>query len=107
MFLFCPGKTLNLTGKKEEEMNFEELIQYFVLVVMVACLIVGYVLKTALDFVPNKYIPTILAIFGCILNLTVSGVSVESAVYGALMGLASTGLHQAFTRFVEGTNKEE
>lgn len=88
-------------------MNFEELTQYFVLVVMVACLIIGYVLKTSLDFVPNKYIPTILAMFGCMLNLVVSGMSVESAVYGALMGLASTGLHQAFTRFVEGTNKEE
>ena len=88
-------------------MNFEELTQYFVLVVMVACLIIGYVLKTSLDFVPNKYIPTILAMFGFMLNLVVSGMSVESAVYGALMGLASTGLHQAFTRFVEGTNKEE
>lgn len=83
-------------------MDFTSLTQYFVLVVMVACLVVGYILKTSFDGVPNKYIPTILAVVGAVLNAVVSGASVESIVYGALMGLASTGLHQAFTKFVEG-----
>ena len=83
-------------------MNFNDLTQYFVLVVLVACLIVGYVIKTSFDSVPNKYIPTILAVVGAVLNVMVSGPSVETVVYGALMGLASTGMHQAFTRFVEG-----
>lgn len=27
MFLFCPGKTLNLTGKKEEEMDNQKFIE--------------------------------------------------------------------------------
>lgn len=83
-------------------MDFTQLTQYFVVVVLVACLIVGYILKTSFDKLPNKYIPTILAVVGAVLNAIVSDVSVESIVYGALMGLASTGLHQAFTRFVEG-----
>lgn len=83
-------------------MDFTQLTQYFVLVVVVACLVVGYIIKTSFDFVPNKYIPTILAVVGAVLNVIVSGVSVEAIVYGALMGLASTGLHQAFTRFIEG-----
>lgn len=87
-------------------MDFSQLTQYFVLVVMVACLVVGYILKTSFDFVPNKYIPTILAVVGAVLNAIVSGVSVNSIVYGALMGLASTGLHQAFIRFIEGKNEE-
>jgi prepilin signal peptidase PulO-like enzyme (type II secretory pathway) len=87
-------------------MDFSQLTQYFVLVVMVACLVVGYIIKTSFDKVPNKYIPTILAVVGAVLNAIVSGVSVNSIVYGALMGLASTGLHQAFTRFVEGEEKE-
>lgn len=82
-------------------MDFNELTNYFVLVVMVACLVVGYLLKHWIDDLENKYIPTILTILGAFLNLAVSGVSVESFVYGALMGLASTGLHQAFTQFVE------
>lgn len=87
-------------------MDFTQLTQYFVLVVMVACLVVGYIIKTSFDRVPNKYIPTILAVIGAVLNMIVSGASVESIVYGALMGLASTGLHQAFTRFVEGERED-
>lgn len=87
-------------------MKFEDLTQYFVLVVMVACLVIGYILKTSFDKVPNKYIPTILAVVGAVLNAAVSGVSIESVVYGALMGLASTGMHQAFTRFIENKDKE-
>ena len=87
-------------------MDFSQLTQYFVLVVMIACLVVGYIIKTSFDRVPNKYIPTILAVIGAVLNAVVSGLSVESIVYGALMGLASTGLHQAFTRFVEGERED-
>lgn len=78
----------------------------FVLVVLVACLVLGYILKTSFEKVPNKYIPTILAVVGAVLNPIVSGVSVETIVYGALMGLASTGLHQAFTKFVEKPETE-
>lgn len=88
-------------------MNFNDLTQHFVLVVMVACLVVGYIIKTSFDRVPNKYIPTILAALGAVLNATVTGLGVEAIVYGALMGLASTGMHQAFTRFIEKTDTEE
>lgn len=84
-------------------MDFTMLTEYFVLVVMVACLVVGYIIKhaTFLKWIPNDDIPPILAVLGSVLNLFVSGLSIESAVYGALMGLASTGLHQAFKKFVE------
>ena len=83
-------------------MDFSSLTDYFVVVVVVACLVVGYLIKKSFDFIPNKLIPTILAALGAVLNAVVTGPSVESIVYGAVMGLASTGLHQAFTRFVEG-----
>lgn len=79
----------------------------FVAVVMVACLVLGYLIKTSLDFIPNKYIPTILAIFGAIVNVAVSGVGIESVVYGALMGLASTGFYEMFRNFVEGRKDTE
>lgn len=84
-------------------MDFTQLTEYFVLVVLVACLVVGYIIKhaTFLTWIKNDDIPVILAVFGCILNLVVSGLSVESAVYGAVMGLASTGMHQAFAKFIE------
>ena len=76
---------------------------HFVLVVMVACLVVGYIIKhaTFLKWVPNDDIPVVLAILGAIVNTIVGGLSIESIVYGALMGLASTGLHQAFKQFIE------
>lgn len=79
----------------------------FVAVVMIACLVLGYLIKTSLDFIPNKYIPTILAVFGAIVNVAVSGVGIESVVYGALMGLASTGFYEMFRNFVEGKKESE
>ena len=82
-------------------MDFSSLSEYFVLVVLVACLAVGYIIKSSLNFIPNKFIPTILAVLGAVLNAVVTGFSVESIVYGAVMGLASTGMHQAFKQFVE------
>lgn len=82
-------------------MELTDLTQYFVLVVMVACLVLGYVIKKSFDFIPNKYIPAILALVGAVLNPIASGLSVETVVYGALTGLASTGLHQAFSKFIE------
>lgn len=89
-------------------MDFTTLSTYFVAVVVSACLVVGYVIKHAsfLKWIPNDDIPVILAVVGAILNTVVSGMSVESIVYGAVMGLASTGLHQGFKKFVEGTNKD-
>ena len=76
---------------------------HFVLVVMVACLVVGYIIKhaTFLKRIPNDDIPVVLAILGAIVNAIVGGLSIDSIVYGALMGLASTGLHQAFKQFIE------
>lgn len=89
------------------EFDFSQLSSYFTLVVVVACLIVGYILKHSIKVIPNDYVPTILAVLGAVLNPIVCGLSVETVVYGALMGLASTGLHQAFTRFIEGTKITE
>lgn len=90
-------------------MNFESLNEYFVLVVIVACLVVGYIIKhaTFLTWIPNGDIPVILAFVGMGLNMFVSKPSVESAVYGAVMGLASTGLHQQFSKWIDGSNTTE
>ena len=90
------------------DLNF--LNNYYIPVVLVACLIVGYCIKhvTWLEKVANEYIPTILAALGAILAvisayLGKSPITLEMVVYGAFTGLASTGLHQAFTQII---NKE-
>lgn len=87
-------------------MDFTTLAEYFVLVVVLACLIVGYVIKHAsfMKWLPNNDIPIVLAAVGALANLVVSGVSFESVIYGAVMGLASTGMHQAFKNWVENAN---
>lgn len=81
------------------------LTEHFVVVVVMACLCFGYVIKRWVKDVENKYIPTILAVLGAVLNVIESGMSLESIVYGAFMGLTATGLHQAFTRFIEKSDK--
>lgn len=90
-------------------MDFTILTENFVVVVMVACLVVGYIIKHASIFkwISNDNIPVILAVLGAILNPIVSGLSVESVVYGALMGLSSTGLHQAFKQFIENDKTDD
>lgn len=70
--------------------------------IVLGCLCVGYVLKHWINDVDNKYIPTILMVLGIALNLVINGLDINNAIMGAFMGLASTGLHQAFTKFVEG-----
>lgn len=91
--------------------------EHFVEVVVLACLLVGYAIKTATFFkwIPNDDIPVILGVIGIIANFIYSGVSFSNAAYGALMGVASTGLHQGFKAFVkrfggstdEATEEEE
>lgn len=86
-------------------MDFTVFEKYFVLSVVLACLIVGYIIKKWIKDVDNKYIPTIVAVVGLLLNLVISGISIESAIFGAFMGLASTGMHQAFKQYIEKNNK--
>ena len=90
-------------------MDVSALTNHFVFIVPVACLVLGYLIKhaTFLKKIPNDDIPVILAIFGLVLNLFVSGFSIESAIYGAVMGLASTGMHQSFKNFIEKANDDE
>ena len=92
-------------------MDLGFLQDYYIPVVLVACLIVGYCIKhiTWLEKVSNQYIPTILAALGAILACVSAGlantpIGLETVVYGAFTGLASTGLHQAFTKII---NKSE
>ena len=84
-------------------MDLGFLTEYYVPVVVVACLIVGYCIKHIkwLDKISNEYIPSILAILGAILACVAnSTVDINTIVYGAFSGLASTGLHQAFTKII-------
>lgn len=91
-------------------MDFSILTEHFNLIIVIACLIIGYCIKEIpwLERVSNAYIPTINAVCGIILNVLMQigqePVSVkgwiELAVFGALSGLAATGMYEAFRNFI-------
>lgn len=74
----------------------EYLNQYMVLLVVNICLCVGYVIKNSITFIPNRFIPLIMAILGTILNIWVNGgqFSPEILLGGLVSGLASTGSYE-------------
>lgn len=74
----------------------EFLTDYIVLLVMGICLCVGYIIKNSLDFIPNKYIPLIMAILGVILNMWINkSLTPEILLGGLASSLASTGAFEA------------
>lgn len=83
-------------------MDLSFLVEYVVLVIVGICLCVGYVIKTSFPKVDNKYIPFIMAIIGCLLNVWITkGVNPEVLLGGMFSGLASTGLHQIFKGLIK------
>lgn len=74
--------------------------------VVAAALVTGYIIKKWISDVDNKIIPTVVGIEGAILNGAINGFSIETVIAGAIAGLASTGLHQAFKQIIEG-NRED
>lgn len=85
-------------------MDFTELNEYLVPIIVLAGLIVGYVIKTtpALQAV-RPYIPLVLTVLGGALGLIINGIDVEALVLGMASGLASTGVNQAYRK----VSKEE
>ena len=86
-------------------MDLTIFTQYLNVLIVGICLCVGFVIKKWIKDVDNKYIPTIVAFLGLILSVMTNGFSLEFILSGMLSGLASTGLHQAFSQFI--SKKEE
>lgn len=78
-------------------MDLSFLTEYAVPVIVGICLCMGYLIKTSLDFIPNKYIPLIMALLGLALNIFMTASFTTEVILGGLFsGLASTGLYEAF-----------
>lgn len=83
-------------------MDLTFITEMYVPIIVVACLIAGYIVKKWINDVDNKYIPTIVCILGAILGCVVNNsIDVNAIVSGAVSGLASTGLHQAYKNLIE------
>lgn len=86
------------------------LESYIVPSVLVICLCIGYGWKHIawLDKLSNDYIPLAMLTIGAVLVCMMNGaVTIENVSAGMLTGLAAVGLHQAFTRTIEGLSKKE
>lgn len=91
-------------------MDFAQIFtEYFSVIVVLGCLVVGYAIKHApfLEKISNNYIPCIMIILGAVLMVVESGLTLDNIIIGGFLGAASTGLHQAFTRFVEKQDTEK
>lgn len=78
-------------------MDLTFLTEYAVPVIVGICLCLGFIIKTSLDFIPNKYIPLIMAALGLALNMFITADFTADVILGGLFsGLASTGLYEAF-----------
>lgn len=88
----------------------EIINDYVVVVVMLICLLTGYVIKHLIDSVKaNKFIPLIMAVLGVALNVWLNDFAFtpEILLGGMASGLASTGMHQAFKQFLNGKGGEQ
>ena len=85
----------------------EILSQYVVVIVMAICLAVGYIIKHSLNFLPNKYIPLVMAILGTVLNVWVNSwtFTPEILLGGLASGLAATGAFE-LVRNIGGKSNE-
>ena len=83
-------------------MDLKFITDNFVPVIVVACVLVGYIIKVTPPFakIANNYIPLIVTVLGAVLGILTNGLTLEAIVYGAVSGLASTGLHQVFTQLL-------
>lgn len=82
-------------------MDLTFITENYVPVIVVASLVVGFLIKHTpkLDKA-TPFIPVIVAILGALMGASLNGAGAEAISYGAVSGLASTGLHQAFTKLL-------
>lgn len=74
------------------------------LVLLIACFVIGQIIKKSFDTIPNKYIPAITCVCGSVLavltNKFVLGEQslIMAALYGFIIGWATTGAYELFAK---------
>ncbi len=86
-------------------MDLSFLSEFINLGILGVCLCLGYVIKTSLDFIPNKYIPLIMLVIGTVLGIVTNldSLSINVVLTGMFSGLAATGVYEMFKNLI---NKE-
>lgn len=81
-------------------MNMEFIDELIMPMITAACLCIGYVMKKWLP-TDDKWIPTVLLIFGALSGLILFGADYVGVVKGMVSGIASVGMHQAFKQHLK------
>lgn len=77
--------------------------EMYIPVVLIACLLVGFIVKKWVADEHDKWIPTIVFVLGGILGcVALQKVDLTTIVAGCASGLASTGMHQMFKQLIDG-----
>lgn len=88
-------------------MDISFLTDYCNVIIVGICLCIGYVIKQSMPSVDNKYIPLVMAMLGVIIALWINmDVTPQILLSGLFSGLASTGLHQMFTKLINQSEGE-
>lgn len=74
--------------------------------VMLFCLAIGYIIKTSVPKIGNKYIPLIMGAVGIIISiLNAQCFDFNVVLSGLITGLASTGLYEAYRNLINKDKK--
>lgn len=84
-------------------MDITVLSSFINIIIVGICLCIGYVIKHSLNFIPNKYIPLIMACSGLTLSVctNLDKITLEVILTGLFSGLASTGCYEAFKNIID------
>lgn len=82
-------------------MDLNYLSEFCIPVIVGICVCVGYVIKTSIPNIQNRFIPLIMSVLGLFLNIWISkGIDANILLAGLFSGLSSTGLHQLFKNLI-------
>ena len=91
-------------------MDLSFLTNYINPVILGICLLVGYVIKTAIPAIKNRYIPLAALTMGTIIAILINisnGINAEVVLGGMISGLASTGLYEMLRNLIDKDGKKE
>lgn len=95
-------------------MDLSFLLQLVDPIILGICLLTGYVLKTAFDSFPNRFIPLASMSLGTAIAVLIhvrSGLDAEIILGGMISGLAATGMYELLRNLIhfdtEGQEGEE
>ena len=78
--------------------------EYISPVIVAVCFCIGYVIKSSLDFIDNRYIPIVVATVGMAISIWQDGANPKSIAIGLVSGLASTGAFELIRNISEAFN---